>query len=167
MEAKPTRQSIPVQRLNHAVLYVRDLDRAVDFYREAFGLEEIAREGGQMAFLRVAGSANHHDLGLMAVGANAPQPAPGSTGLYHLAWEVPTIDDLAEAATLLAELGALAGQSDHGATKSLYGRDPDGNEFEIMWMVPRDQWGEFDRQAKVAPLDMAGELARFGTAQEA
>lgn len=165
MEPRPTRQSIPVQRLNHAVLYVRDLNRAVDFYRKAFGFEEIAREGDKMSFLRVAGSDNHHDLGLLAVGANAPQPAPGSTGLYHLAWEVPTIDDLAEAATLLAEQGALVGQSDHGATKSLYGRDPDGNEFEIMWMVPRDQWGEFDRQAKVAPLDMAGELARFGTAQ--
>ena len=54
---------------------------------------------------------------------------------------VPRIEDLAEARVTLARLGALSGQSDHGATKSLYGRDPDGNEFEVMWMVPRDDLG--------------------------
>jgi catechol-2,3-dioxygenase len=151
-----------IQRLNHAVLYVRDLDRSVDFYRRAFGFEQIAREGGQMAFLRAAGSTNHHDLGLLAVGPDAPSPPRGSTGLYHLAWEVRSIDDLAAARVELANLGALTGESDHGATKSLYGADPDGNEFELMWMVPRDQWGEYDRRAIVAPLDLDRELARFG-----
>ena len=156
---------IPVTRLNHAVLYVRDLDHSVNFYRRAFGFEEIAREGGVMAFLRAAGSSNHHDLGLLAVGPNAPQPPYGAVGLYHLAWEVPTLEDLARAATTLAELGALVGQSDHGATKSLYGRDPDGIEFELMWMVPRAQWGEHDRRAVVAPLDLERELARFGSAR--
>lgn len=153
---------IPVTRLNHAVLYVRDLDRAVRFYQTAFGFEEIAREGGMMAFLRAAGSSNHHDLGLMAVGPNAPRPPRGATGLYHLAWEVAVIDDLAAAASTLTELGALTGQSDHGATKSLYGQDPDGNEFEVMWMVPRDQWGSHDRRAIIAPLDLSREVARFG-----
>ena len=154
---------IPVKRLNHAVLYVRELDRAVDFYRRAFGFEEIAREGGMMAFLRAAGSENHHDLGLLAVGANAPRPPRGSTGLYHLAWEVGAIEDLAAARATLAELDALTGQSDHGATKSLYGQDPDGNEFEVMWMVPREQWGEHDRRAIVAPLNLERDVARFGT----
>ena len=153
---------IAVARLNHAVLYVRELEPAVEFYCLAFGFEEIAREGGVMAFLRAAGSTNHHDLGLLAVGANAPRPPRGSTGLYHLAWEVPTIEDLVAAAAALAHMGALVGQSDHGATKSLYGRDPDGNEFEIMWMVPREQWGEHERRAIVAPLDLDRELARFG-----
>ena len=151
---------IPVSRLNHAVLFVRDLDRAVAFYREAFEFEEIAREGGQMAFLRARNSANHHDLGLMQVGPNAPRPPRGSTGLYHLAWEVPTIADLAAARTTLAGLGALTGQSDHGATKSLYGADPDGNEFEVMWMVPREEWGEYDRRAVVQPLRLEAEVAK-------
>jgi catechol-2,3-dioxygenase len=77
---------------------------------------------------------------------------------------VAAIEDLAEAAAQLANLDALTGQSDHGATKSLYGADPDGNEFEVMWMVPRDQWGERDRQAVVMPLDMEREVARFGAA---
>ena len=65
---------IPVARLNHAVLFVRDIDVAVDFYSRVFGFEQIAREaGGRMAFLRARGSANHHDLGLMAVGPAAPR----------------------------------------------------------------------------------------------
>ena len=151
---------IPVTRLNHAVLFVRDLDRSSDFYQKAFGFEEIAREGGIMAFLRAHRSTNHHDLGLMAVGADAQSGR--SVGLYHLAWEVPTIEDLAAAASVLSELGALTGMSDHGATKSLYGRDPDGIEFEIMWLVPRDQWGQYERRAVVMPLDIRQEVERFG-----
>jgi catechol-2,3-dioxygenase len=154
--------AIKVARLNHAVLYVRDLDRSVDFYRRAFGFEEIAREGGMMAFLRASGSDNHHDLGLMQVGANAPQPAGRAVGLYHLAWEVPAIEDLSRAAAVLAEFDALTGMSDHGATKSLYGADPDGIEFEIMWLVPRDHWGDHERRAVVQPLNMQRELERFG-----
>jgi catechol-2,3-dioxygenase len=154
---------IPVTRLNHAVLFVRDLEQSVDFYRQAFGFEEIAREGGMMAFLRAPRSDNHHDLGLMAVGPNAPRPPRGSVGLYHLAWEVPTIEDLASGAETLSRLGALTGASDHGATKSLYGADPDGNEFEVMWMVPREAWGEHERQAIVAPLDLEREVTRWGT----
>ncbi len=167
MQDSSGRAPIPVARLNHAVLYVRDLDRSVAFYRRAFGFEEIAREQGRMAFLRAAGSRNHHDLGLLEVGPDAASPPPGSTGLYHLAWEVPSVEDLAEAASLLAEMGALVGQSDHGATKSLYGRDLDGNEFEVMWVVPRNQWGEYERRAVVAPLDMERELARFGRGGQA
>jgi catechol-2,3-dioxygenase len=89
--------------------------------------------------------------------------AQGSVGLYHLAWEVPTIEALATAAGTLAELDALTGMSDHGATKSLYGRDPDGIEFEVMWLVPRDQWGQYEQQAVVLPLDLDRELQRFGT----
>ena len=155
--------SIPIKGLNHAVLYVRDVERSVAFYQEAFGFEIVAREGGgRMAFLRSGGGTNHHDLGLMEVGAQAPQPPRGSTGLYHLAWEVPTINDLANAQTVLANLGALTGQSDHGATKSLYGQDPDGNEFEVMWMVPRDDWGANENSAIIAPLRMAAEVSKYG-----
>jgi len=155
--------AIPVSRLNHAVLYVRELDRSVDFYRRVFGFEEIARIRSFMAFLRAGDSENHHDLGLMAVGPNAPRPPRGSTGLYHLAWQVNRIEDLARAAEVLQREGALGGASDHGATKSLYGQDPDGNEFEIMWPVPRDQWGEYESDAIVAPLDLEEELRRHGS----
>lgn len=157
--------TIPVARINHAVLFVRDLDRSVGFYRTVFGLEEVASAGGKMAFLRAPGSTNHHDLGLAAVGPGAAAvPEQGTAvGLYHLAWEVPTIADVARAHDTLVQLGALTGASDHGATKSVYGVDPDGNEFEIMWLVPRDQWGEYERRATTRPLDLERELARFGS----
>ena len=128
---------IPVKRLNHAVLYVRDADRAAAFYQEAFGFEVVQRIPGVAAFLKAAGTTNHHDLGLFSVGTNASGPERGRVGLYHLAWEVPSIHDLAAGQRRRSpRLGALVGQSDHGATKSLYGKDPDGNEFEIMWLVP-------------------------------
>lgn len=152
-----------MKRLNHAVLYVRDLDVAVGFYTKAFAFEEIARESGMMAFLRAKGSENHHDLGLLALGPDAPRPPRGSTGLYHLAWEVGSIEDLVTARGTLQTLGALVGASDHGATKSLCGKDPDGNEFEIMWMLPRDQWGEHAESAIVEPLDLEAERKKYGS----
>jgi catechol-2,3-dioxygenase len=152
---------IPITRLNHAVLFVRDLDRAVDFYRRAFGFEVISEMTGKAAFLRAQGSANHHDLGLFA-SPSQTRPPLGTPGLYHLAWEVPTIEDLAEARATLAEFSALIGQSDHGATKSLYGKDPDGNEFEIMWLVPRADWGDYERDAVIERLDLERELDRYG-----
>jgi len=82
-------------------------------------------------------------------------------GLYHLAWQVDTIDELEEARRTLAELGAFTGESSHGATKSVYGIDPDGNEFEVMWMLPREDWGEYENAAPTGRLDLAAEVARW------
>ena len=155
--------SIRVARLNHAVLYVQDVDRSVDFYSRVFGFEVVSRIRKFAAFMRAAEGDNHHDLGLFAVGPQAPRPPRGSTGLYHLAWEVPAIEDLVDAEQVLRAAGALGGASDHGVSKSLYGADPDGNEFEIMWRVPRDQWGELENEAVIAPLDLDEEVRRHGS----
>src|SRR6187397_1073107 len=147
--------SIPVARLNHAVLYVRDAQAAAAFYQKVFGFEIVSNEfGGRAVFMRAGGGDNHHDLGLFSVGPNAPRAPRGSVGLYHLAWEVPTIEDLASASQILASAGALGGASDHGVSKSLYGSDPDGNEFEIMWRVPREAWGDYADAGVVQPLDL-------------
>jgi catechol-2,3-dioxygenase len=157
--------SIPVTRLNHAVLFVRDATKAAEFYGRVFGFEIVGTEmGGQAVFMRSPLAANHHDLGLFSVGPDAPRPSRGSVGLYHLAWEVPTIEDLAAAAEVLSQAGALGGASDHVVSKSLYGRDPDGNEFEIMWSVPREAWGEAEHRGAILPLDLDAELKRFGSA---
>ena len=129
-----------VRRLNHAVLYVRDAAATARFYQEALGMEVVADMGGTAVFLRSAGSENHHDLGLFSVGAGAAGPQRGRVGLYHLAWQVDTIDALAEMRAALADRGALVGESDHGVSKSLYAVDPDGNEFEVMWKVPAEVW---------------------------
>lgn len=150
-----------VTRLSHAVLFVSDLEQSRPFYEKAFGLEVVTGRKGA-AFLRAPGSEQHHDLALMEVGQQALNPPQGSVGLYHLAWEVETIDELAESIEALLEMGALVGASDHGATKSLYGKDPDGIEFEILWRLPREAWGEFENSVKTVPLDLAAELARWG-----
>ena len=76
--------------------------------------------------------------------------------------EVSGIDTVKSIRLTWAVSGALTGASDHGATKSLYGRDPDGNEFEIMWLVPREQWGDLEHEASTDPLDLDAELARWG-----
>jgi catechol-2,3-dioxygenase len=149
---------IPIKRLNHAVLYVSDLSRAVDFYQRLFGMEIVAREG-PMAFLRAKGSDNHHDLGLMDLGPGAPAPEPGTTGLYHLAWQLESIQDLAAARDELLKAGALRSESDHGATKSLYAVDPDGHEFEVMVLLPRERWGDYERSAPVMRLNWKKELS--------
>ena len=155
---------IPVARLNHAVLYVRDAQASADFYARLFGFEVVDNLAGRAVFMRAGSGDNHHDLGLFSVGPNAPRAPRGSTGLYHLAWEVPTIEDLASAARELSTAGALGGASDHGVSKSLYGQDPDGNEFEIMWRVPREFWGEFEQHGTVMPLDLDAEVRRWGAA---
>ena len=154
--------SIDPVRLNHAVLFVNDLSRAEQFYVEVFGMVVAAREPrANAAFLRLPRSGNHHDLGLFGVGPAAAPKRRGGIGLYHLAWQVDTIDELEQARAALADAGAYTGESSHGATKSVYGADPDGNEFEIMWMLPREDWGDYENAAPIDHLDLAAELRRW------
>jgi catechol-2,3-dioxygenase len=154
--------SIGPVRLNHAVLFVSGLPRAERFYVEVFGMVVIAREPrAKAAFLRLPRSGNHHDLGLFEAAPGAAPRRRGGIGLYHLAWQVDTIDDLQRARETLVNAGAFTGESSHGATKSLYGADPDGNEFEIMWMLPREAWGEYENAAPIDRLDLAAEVSRW------
>src|SRR4051812_23860098 len=157
-------------RLNHAVLYVRDLDETVRFYRDVLGFERIddmTPEGfAGAAFLRAPGSTNDHDLGLFEVGPAAAPSLAGrlTVGLYHLAWELDTLDELEATASRLAAAGALVGASDHGTTKSLYGKDPSGLEFEIVWLIPADLLDDEarDKRTRIGVLDIAKEKARYG-----
>ena len=151
-----------VRRLNHAVLYVDDLARVVDFYRYALGFEVRMEIPGQAAFLRAQGSANDHDLGLFEVG-EADRLHGRYIGLYHLAWEVGTLAELAQVRARLEERGALVGASDHRVSKSLYAKDPSGIEFEVMWRVPAENWEqEMSSGEMIAPLNLEAELARWG-----
>jgi catechol-2,3-dioxygenase len=144
------------------VLYVNGLARAVEFYTTALGLEVLAELPGQAAFLLSPGSLNEHDLGLFEVGAGHSDGRP-RVGLYHLAWEVATLADLVETRQKLVEAGVLVGESDHGLTKSLYAKDPSGNELEVMWAVPvEDREAELARAtAPTMPLDWEATLARW------
>jgi catechol-2,3-dioxygenase len=142
------------------VLWVSDPERSSAFYRESIGLVEIASLPGAI-FLKAPDSPNDHDLGLFAAGGGVAPP--GATGLYHLAWEVPTLRVLSDVARRLAGENALVGASDHALTKSLYAKDPDGIEFEVMWQIPGDavDRGRSDLVA-TAPLDLDAEIERYG-----
>lgn len=152
-------------RLNHAVLYVRNVAESVAFYRDLLGFDYI--EGGDAhrgaAFLRAPGSTNDHDLGLFELGAHAEDSGAGKTsvGLYHLAWEVDTLGDLDRLIGRLEAAGALVGSSDHGTTKSLYAKDPSGIEFEVVWIIPRELLTDADRDPSKA-TGQAGPRARAG-----
>lgn len=151
-----------IRRLNHAVLYVRDVGRSVTFYRDVLGFS-VVHERATAAFLRAAESDNDHDLGLFAVRGNAPRTSGTAVGLYHLAWSVNTLPELATFADKLAKAGALVGSSDHAVSKSLYGKDPDGLEFEISWFVPRDRvTREMTESPMIGRLDIGAEIERWG-----
>ena len=147
---------MPIKRLNHAVLYVRDAKASAAFYTEVLGFTVRQTLGDQAFFLQADGSDNDHDLGLFSVGDR--QVPRQVIGLYHLAWQVHTLEDLTALRTTLIEAGSLIGESDHGVSKSLYARDPDGIEFEVMWAVPRESWPD---HAGTWRLDLAGAIARW------
>jgi catechol-2,3-dioxygenase len=157
---------MPVTRLNHAVLYVRDVERTRAFYEEALGFTTLMYVPGRAAFFRAPGSTNDHDLGTFQVGADAAPSAAGrgAVGLYHLAWEVDTLAELSRLAEVLRERGALVGASDHSTTKSLYAKDPDGLEFEVCWIVPADQLTDeaIAGSSTIRPLDLQAEVDRYG-----
>jgi len=149
--------------MNHAVLYVRDSTRHREFYENVLGFITVIDQPGQFAFMRAPRSANHHDIAFFTVGEGVGPSAAGheTVGMYHLAWEVETLGDLVAMQERLSKAGVVKGSSDHGANKSLYCMDPDGLEFEVMWLVPADRWGDEEHEAIVRPLDLAAEARRF------
>lgn len=130
----------PAVRIGHVHLKVADLERALAFYRDVLGFEVTQRFGASAAFLSAGGY--HHHIGLNTWESQGGRPpAPGSTGLYHLAILYPTRAELADALRRLVRAGiALEGASDHGVSEALYLRDPDGNGVELYWDRPREQW---------------------------
>ncbi|MEO6712697.1 MAG: VOC family protein [Mycobacteriales bacterium] len=162
---------MPITRLNHAVLYVRDVQVSALFYADVLGFRVIPMtpEGFAGAvFLQAEGSTNDHDLGLFQIGPGAGPSAAGraTVGLYHLAWEVDTLAELERVQGVLARHGALTGSSDHGTTKSLYGKDPDDLEFEIAWIVPADRLDDaaLESRKRIGRLDLTREMERYGAA---
>lgn len=156
---------MPIQRLNHAVLYVRDATRTATFYKEVLGFRPVNELPGAV-FLQAPGSTNDHDLGVFSIGEGAGPTTAGRTsvGLYHLAWEVDTLEELERIARALSEAGSLVGASDHGTSKSLYAKDPDGIEFEVAWLVPADALQPDDKlYRRPLPLDLAAAKSRYGS----
>jgi catechol-2,3-dioxygenase len=150
--------------MNHAVMYVRDARRTASFYRTVLDFETVIEDpNGAFVFMRASASPNHHDIAFFTIGDQAKPSTAGreTVGMYHIAWEVATLEQLAQIRDRLDGAGALVGASDHGANKSLYAVDPDGLEFEVMWLVPARLWGAEEHEAIIRPLDLAAEQRRF------
>ncbi|GGY24059.1 VOC family protein [Paludibacterium paludis] len=163
-----------ITRLNHAVLYVSDVDRSRRFYSEVLGFQAKSGASAEAVFARAAGSDNDHDLALFrrnlgqqrsgpfSPNGEAPGPNEPAAGLYHLAWEVDSLAELERIRDELARLGILGMEEDHGVHKSVYGRDPDGLLFEVAWFPPAELLTDEDRSRPSGPLDFAAEKRRFG-----
>jgi catechol 2,3-dioxygenase len=130
----------PRARIGHVHLTVSDLDRALHFYRDVLGFEVTTTYGRDAVFLSAGGY--HHHIGLNTwAGRGAPQPAPGTTGLYHFAILYPDRAALAAAVRRVREHGIpLEGASDHGVSEAIYLRDPDGNGVELYRDRPEAEW---------------------------
>ena len=157
----------PGVRIGHVHLKVADLDRALRFYRDVLGFELTQRYGPGAAFLSAGGY--HHHIGLNTwESLGGPPPAPGTTGLYHVAILYPTRAELGDALRRVLKAGiGLDGAADHGVSEALYLRDPDGNGVELYWDRPADKWPRAadDRLAMFTRrLDVDGLLREGDTA---
>ena len=147
---------IGLTRLQHLVLWVSDVERSVRFYCDVLGFE-VQRRYPSAAFLIIPGTGDDHHLGLFEQAGVRP-PDERVARMYHAAWEVAELSDLARARQRLLEARSLVGQSDHGTSLSLYAKDPDGLEFELFWTVPGGT------PVGTRPLDLEAELSRRGLA---
>jgi catechol 2,3-dioxygenase len=134
-----------VKELGHIVLYVRDLERSVRFYRDVLGFEEIGRMWGSAAAFVAGAHRTHHELLLIEVGEDAPPVPPGRRlGLYHFGLKVgDSLDELRAARDAVVAAGTrIMGASDHTVSQSLYILDPDGNEIELYVDADPALWRE-------------------------
>lgn len=162
-----------ITRLNHAVLYVSDVEASQRFYSDVLGFKAKAGASSRAVFAQAADSDNDHDLALFSKNLGQQRSGPFSprgetpgaheprAGLYHLAWEVDSLEELERIRDELARLGVLGMEEDHGVHKSVYGHDPDGLLFEIAWFPPAGLLTEDDYQRPTRKLDIAAEKQRF------
>jgi catechol 2,3-dioxygenase len=147
--------------IGHVHLKVADLDRALAFYQGVLGFDLMQRLGAA-AFLSAGGYHHHIGLNTWESQGGSP-PAPGTTGLYHIAVRYPDRRTLANALQRLQRAGIpLDGASDHGVSEALYLRDPDGNGVELYRDRPQSEWPRSpDGELKMVsrPLDLRALLA--------
>jgi catechol-2,3-dioxygenase len=153
---------VGVRRLGHLVLRVRDIERSEQFYTEVLGLKVMGKRPGRMVFFSSPEATLSHELACMAVGPDAPGPEQDRVGLYHMAWQVDSVEELEQFDLHLKEHQAtIVGYGDHGVSVGIYFLDPDGNEIECYYELPPDQWnpdGPHTREKFPQPVSFLGSV---------
>jgi catechol 2,3-dioxygenase len=137
-----------IKELGHVVLYVTDIEKVGNFYRDTLGFRELKRAPGMAIF---SSGRTHHELLLLEIGGvpkhkNFPEP-----GLYHIGFKIGDGPEALKAVyeELKGKGVTIVGSADHHVTHSLYVLDPDGNELELYADVS-DAW-RTDPLAVMAP----------------
>ncbi|MEX0763180.1 MAG: VOC family protein [Dehalococcoidia bacterium] len=129
-----------VKNLGHVVLRVRDAEASARWYEQVLGLHVTYKIPGRMVFLSSRDDTSH-ELALMSLGPNAAGPSADRVGLYHIGWQLESLEDLTGLRARLEEQGVrVAGIGDHGISLGVYVFDPDGNELEFFYELPPEEW---------------------------
>ena len=127
------------KQLGHLVLRVRDAERSKAFYTDLLGLHVTFESPYSMVFMSAGESS--HELALMALGPDAPGPDSSRVGMYHFAWEMESFEDLKRLKGELDEKDVrIVGIGDHGISMGVSFLDPDGNEMEAYYELPKEEW---------------------------
>jgi catechol-2,3-dioxygenase len=135
---EPTSRS-PIISLMHVIYFVQDLERSLSFYRDLLGFQVVDSLGAGTVFLRYRESSEYFDVGLIATD-EAPEESSRRAGVYHVGWEVASLEEFLKLYEMLDQADAIIGTSDHGTHASIYACDADNNEVELCWRRPRQEW---------------------------
>jgi catechol 2,3-dioxygenase len=148
------------QRIGHVVIKVRDLERSRRFYTEVMGLQLMSELPQlKMAFFASDGR-DHHEIAVVEVGADAAAPQSRQIGLVHIAFRLRDEEHLRAAYRALKEKQVpIISTVDHGITKSIYFRDPDGNQLEVYCDNPPEYVAQMreNRYGGMDKLDFAAD----------
>jgi catechol 2,3-dioxygenase len=163
----------PNVRIGHVHLRTADIDRVRSFYVDILGFDVVfeARDvpgwntKGDILFVSAGGY--HHHLGFNTwKSAGGPPQPDGVAGLHHVALLFSSRAELAAAVKRLVDGGVPLRQlTDHGTHEAVYLSDPDGNDLELAWDRPFEQWPRIvdgDLEFIDAPLDLDDLLAAAG-----
>ncbi len=128
------------KNLGHVVMRVRDMDRSLDFYAKVMGLTVMERSLSGTVFMS-ADTEKSHELAIRAIGMDANGPNHSIVGQAHIAWQMGTFEDLQELYLRLKENNVrIIRIGDHGVSLGVYILDPDDNEIEVYYELPKSDW---------------------------
>ncbi len=144
------------KNLGHINIFVRNAERAQQWYEDVLGLHTYDFTPGRAAFMS-ADKEISHEIAMIELGEDAPGPQKGQVGLNHMAWYMHSLEDLKELYQRMKDKNIPIDRvSDHGLSIGIYLHDPDGNGIEVSYELPRSEWGREEN------LFMSGDFTEKG-----